>query len=444
MFTTHLKNLALSRLWRLHPKKYSEIWNLFVDTEYTYLLRSEYNPQHLTKKQQQQKLSKVINSALKTPYWREEIPTGLTKKDPAHYWEQIKLTTKKDIKKNFPKKMVNLALSQKRAFLDYTSGSTGEPLGYYRDIAENPYRLALYKRILQRLNFNEGDEVIRLMGKDHMGLENFHTFVESKTKGNLDESLLNFYNKFLIDKKFSILHLYASYALRLAQLLDEKGLPVPTLKGIICTSEAVSEDERKYIERIFNCPVLLHYGMREVGFIADSCTKSNDNGLHINTEYFIVEICDENGHPLPDGESGHIIVTSLCNIIAPLIRYDTGDLGYIENKLCYCGRTLPKMYLEGKSANLITLPDGKKFNPFFLNRFFNKNSNRIEQFQIIRLKTSHFEVRIVPIHNDDNFSDIKNAMEKTLKSTVLIKKVDHIPNNSKSGKRKSFISKIED
>jgi phenylacetate-CoA ligase len=85
---------------------------------------------------------------------------------------------------------------------------------------------------------------------------------------------------------------------------------------------------REKIEQVFHCRVYNRYGSREVGDIA--CEREGVQGFWVAPWGNYVEIVDEQGRRVPDGEEGDILVTSLSNMAMPLIRYKIGDRGVLK------------------------------------------------------------------------------------------------------------------
>ena len=77
------------------------------------------------------------------------------------------------------------------------------------------------------------------------------------------------------------------------------------------------------------------YGSTEIGLIAKECIKQN--GYHICEGHVFVEILGANGEPVPNGEMGNIVVSTLLREGMPMIRYNTEDIGIITEETCECG-----------------------------------------------------------------------------------------------------------
>jgi len=97
---------------------------------------------------------------------------------------------------------------------------------------------------------------------------------------------------------------------------------------------------RTYLQQTLGTKVYDNYGINETALGSFECT--HQCGLHIMEDLYLFEIVDtETGQPLPDGQTGNIVVTSLCRTIPPIIRLNTRDLGrIIATERCECGQPL--------------------------------------------------------------------------------------------------------
>lgn len=128
------------------------------------------------------------------------------------------------------------------------------------------------------------------------------------------------------------------------------------IKVAFVTAERLYDDQREHIAKTFGCKVANGYGGRDAGFIAHECPEG---GMHITAEDVIVEIIDRDGHPLPTGEPGEIVVTHLATSAFPFIRYQTGDMGVLDDRSCPCGRGLPLLKeIQGRTTDLVVAADG--------------------------------------------------------------------------------------
>jgi phenylacetate-CoA ligase len=190
---------------------------------------------------------------------------------------------------------------------------------------------------------------------------------------------------------------YAKDLFTLAQFSVENQQPIERpLRAVYSTAEALTPRMRQVMEGVFHCKVTNRYGCRDAGDMACECVFQT--GLHINPLYTYLEVVDEQGHPLPDGEEGEILITQLHNYSMPLIRYAVGDRGIRQAPTrCACGREWESLLqITGRTADRILLPDGALFNGLFVEDAFDDlpflNRYQVHQISVdtllIKLRSS--------------------------------------------------------
>ncbi len=140
----------------------------------------------------------------------------------------------------------------------------------------------------------------------------------------------------------TILACTPSYAILIAETALEMGVDLRDLplKAGIFGAEPWSENMRKQIEEMIGATAIDIYGLSEVlgPGVASEC--SEQHGLHVNEDHFLIEIVDpETLQPVPDGEMGEVVFTTLTKEGIPVIRYRTRDISRIIPGECACGRT---------------------------------------------------------------------------------------------------------
>ena len=148
------------------------------------------------------------------------------------------------------------------------------------------------------------------------------------------------------DYRSTVLVSTPSYALHIAETLSKMGLNKNDLhlKTGLFGSEPWGEKIRQEIEEKLGIDAVDNYGLSELmgPGIAGECLEKS--GLHVNEDHFYVEIIDpETLKPLPLGEKGELVITTLKREAMPLIRYRTRDVTRLYREKCACGRTLIKM-----------------------------------------------------------------------------------------------------
>lgn len=149
-----------------------------------------------------------------------------------------------------------------------------------------------------------------------------------------------------------------SYALLLAErFLAEKRKP-KALRIAVCGAEAWTTEMRAELERLLGVTATNIYGLTEIigPGVAQECADAKA-GLHIFEDHFLAEIIDSsNGKPVPDGQLGELVLTTLTRDAMPVLRYRTGDITRINRKPCACGRTHARIdWLLGRADDMMTV-----------------------------------------------------------------------------------------
>ncbi|MEC4685151.1 MAG: hypothetical protein VST71_05400 [Nitrospirota bacterium] len=364
---------------------------------------------------------------------------------------QIPVLTKSDIQNNL-KDIVSHSLSTSDLIADRTGGSTGTPLSFYYDKQRQELREAFRIRSNRWSSWDIGEKTAIIWGESRNLSDDF----KSKIKNNVlregihldaysltEKKMVQFASRLRAYEPRTIIA-YASALSLFAKYLSESGITNLHPQGIITSAEALSNDNKQLIERVFNCKVFERYGCRELGPIAGECEIHN--GLHINAESVFVEIlAPETGRPVKDGDVGEIVVTDILNYAMPFIRYKIGDMGRLLKRKCSCGRGLPLMGpIEGRTTDYIKTPEGRIIaGPMAIPLLCDIQG--IMQAQVIQEDINKITIKI---RNNEKFNAdsrnelIKRSREVFGQSFVLsIKYVDSIPCEP-SGKFRFVISRI--
>jgi phenylacetate-CoA ligase len=228
----------------------------------------------------------------------------------------------------------------------------------------------------------------------------------------------------------------------LARLLGNNRDPLPGLSAIIVSAETLYDEWRTVIESCFKVPVYNRYGGRDIHLVAQECPSHK--GLHINSEYLLVEIVKD-GRPVSPGQLGEIVVTRLDNYAMPFIRYRTGDLGIQAIDGCECGRSLPLLQkIEGRVQDAIVTGDGRIVSGLFFAHMM-KDCLDVKEFQVHQLAINRLLILVVP-HAQRPFSSSDRIRRITREymgdnMEILFEIRKEIP-FTRSGKRRITISHI--
>jgi phenylacetate-CoA ligase len=298
------------------------------------------------KSQQEVALRRIIGFCFDhVPYYQRLFESlKLTKSDinTIQDLDKIPVLTKERIK-NEPESFSPKGMRMKIIHSN-TGGTTGSPLKYKMSQECYCRGIALLLRGWGFAGYRPGDRIAVIAGA---------SLVSNKEtiKKRAQELILNYrqYSSYGMDSEILhkyLLHMnqwrpcylrgYASSLYLLAKHIEENSIELAfRMKGIFSTAEVLSINQRELIERIFQMKVFDNYGLNDGGVSAFEC--SEHNGMHIDFERSILQTVDHNG-AVVTGKTGKIIATSLYNTAMPFIRYDTGDLGLIDDtSTCPCG-----------------------------------------------------------------------------------------------------------
>jgi phenylacetate-CoA ligase len=156
--------------------------------------------------------------------------------------------------------------------------------------------------------------------------------------------------RMMLDNQATVVCCTPTYALRMADVAREEGLDLinSPVRALIVAGEPGGSipEVRARIEQAWGARVFDHTGMTEIGAVSFECAQNRGTGVHIIETEFIAEVIDPRTlNPLPDGETGELVLTNLGRWGSPLIRYRTGDQVRLTRGRCACGRWFAR--LEG-------------------------------------------------------------------------------------------------
>jgi len=271
-------------------------------------------------------------------------------------------TVKTDLRDNYPFKMFSMPLDQ-MARVHASSGTTGKPTVVGYSMADLDRWSRLMARSMSAAGLRPGDLVHNAYGYGlftgglgaHYGAEKLGCVVVPVSGGGTERqvTLLN-------DFKPRILCSTPSYALNIAEVAETMGVDIaklPVCRGLF-GAEPWSNELRAELDRrlgIKSCDV---YGLSEImgPGVACECDTTRD-GLHGWEDHFLFEIIDpETLEPLPMGETGELVITTLTKEAMPMIRYRTRDITRLTDEPCTCGRTHVRILrVDGRDDDMMII-----------------------------------------------------------------------------------------
>ncbi len=275
---------------------------------------------------------------------------------------RLPFTTKDDLRSQYPYGFASIPL-QRCVRIHSSSGTTGNPtvvLHSQKDIDLWANQVA---RCMYMVGLRDTDVFQNTSGYGmftgglgfQYGAEKLGALTVPAAAGNSKRQI-----KFIMDFGTTALHIIPSYATRLAEVFQEMNIDprTDTALRIFCMgAEPHSEEQRLRIEKLLGVKAYNCFGMSEMNGpgVAFECTEQK--GLHIWEDYVIAEIIDpQTLQPVPEGEIGELVLTTLQREAMPLIRYRTHDLTRFIPGDCLCGRTHRRIdRFKGRSDDMIIL-----------------------------------------------------------------------------------------
>ena len=230
--------------------------------------------------------------------------------------------------------------------------------------------------------------------------------------------------QFMMDLNATILCSTPSYAAYIGESLKASGYQPEDnhLKAGIFGAEPWTEEMRRDIERSLGIKAFDIYGLTEMSGPGVAFECEEQTGMHINEDHFIAEIINPNtGEPLPLGEKGELVFTSLDKEAFPLLRYRTRDICVLTREKCSCGRTLLKMCKPmGRSDDMMIIRGVNVF-PSQIEAVL-LNAGYAPNYQIIVDRVNNTDTFDINVEmSGDDFSDtpkVITAREKELQGAM--------------------------
>ncbi len=287
----------------------------------------------------------------RVPYYRDQLdalgvrPRDIRSLDDVRH---LPFTDKTALRDTYPFGMFAVDLDHV-VRIHSSSGTTGKPIvvGYTK--GDLSTWTACTARVAASAGITEKDRVQMafLYGMFtggwgmHYGVERIGATVIPAGSGNTERHIM-----MMQDFGTTALVSTPSYALYLAEVGEKAGIDMSSLSlrvGLF-GGEPSGEGMRAEIERRLGIRATDNYGLSEVMGPGVSGECECQCGLHLAEDHFICEIVDPaTGEPLPPGEEGELVITTITKEAFPVLRYRTHDLTALDTAVCACGRTLARM-----------------------------------------------------------------------------------------------------
>ncbi len=396
---------------------------------------------------QMERLRATLEHCMNSPFYKKRFAdNGLTVDsirclDDLH---KIPFTTKQDLRDTYPFGIASVPLS-KCTRLHSSSGTTGNPTVILHTAKDLDQWANAVARCLWMVGCRPEDVFQNTSGYGmftgglgfQYGAEKLGMLTVPAAAGNTLRQL-----KFFTDFGTTVVHAIPSYAARIYEVMVEKGIDPrrdTKLRTLVIGAEPHSEDTRKRIENMLGVKAYNSFGMSEMCGPGVAFECKEQNGLHIWEDYYIVEIVDPDTlEPVPDGEVGELVLTTINREAMPLLRYRTRDLTRILPGDCPCGRQHKRLdRMKGRSDDMIILK-GVNIFPIQIETVLMQYEDLASDYLITLETLADNDAMTVDVEMKDIFIDdygklqaLEKDITRRLRDEILITpKVRLVPKNS--------------
>lgn len=367
-------------------------------------------------------------------YGKRLREAGISKVETAEDFTKLPFSEKKDLRDAYP---LGLTVTPEEEIvrIHSSSGTTGLPviIPYTRKDVDDWGEM--FKRCYEMAGITKRDRIQITPGYGlwtagigfQNGAEKLGAMVIPMGPGNTNKQL-----QMMTDLKSTVLCATSSYALLLAEEIEKRGIKdqVYLKKGVI-GSERWGDKMRKRISDELGIELYDIYGLTEIYGPGIGISCKYDTGMHYWDDYLYLEIINPTtGEPVPDGEMGEIVITTLVKEGAPLIRYRTHDLSCIIPGECPCGSKFPRIgVIMGRTDDMMKIKGVNVF-PSQIEEILQTFPEVSGEYQI---RISHLDGRdtmrlYVETNGHVDFNNLSKRIAETVKSkigfTPLVKVVE--------------------
>ncbi|MHC1789693.1 MAG: phenylacetate--CoA ligase family protein [Solidesulfovibrio sp.] len=393
------------------------------------------------------RLRQTLTQAAKSPFYsRRFAEVGF---DPASVTSladvsRIPFTTKQDLRDSYPDAMLAMPLSE-MVRMHASSGTTGTPTVIYHTQNDLDWWASLMARCMYMAGLRRTDVFQNMSGYGlftgglgiHYGAERLGCLTIPAGAGNSHRQI-----KLLTDFKVTGIHIIPSYALYLSAVFAELGIDPKSLSLRIALvgAEPYTEETRQRLQDLYGIKAYNSYGLSEMNGPGVAFECREQHGMHVWEDAYLAEIVDPaTGEPVPDGELGELVMTTLGREGMPVVRYRTRDMTRFLTGECPCGRVHRRIdRLHGRCDDMLIIK-GVNIFPMQIERVLMAMPEVGQDYQIVLERDGYIDnIRVrVEIRDEYFVEDMRQlgALQKRiaarLRDELLVTpKVELVERNS--------------
>jgi phenylacetate-CoA ligase len=370
---------------------------------------------------QQQRLTDILNFAQANIPFYKSIESKSD--NPFENIKHFPILSKTKINENLD---ILLAKPKESLVAESSSGSSGIQGTVYMDKSAQASQRAMQMLWFEWSGYQMGDSILQTGMTLNRGFikraKDLLLDTEYIPAFNLDPESINAVLKKIENSPRQYLFGYASSLYVLAQTAQDLGISNIQFDYAVSWGDKLFPHYREKIREVFNCETIDTYGCTEGAMIAAQCRQGK---FHLSTNQCFIEIVDDEGNAVPNGQIGKVLATRLDNFAMPLIRYYLGDLAILEtpdNQFCGCGRQSPLLrQVVGRDTDIVRTRSGKQMIVHFFTAIF-EFIPEIRQFKVVQKNLDGIEIHYIPgeSFNSNVLENIENKIHTHLQEKFPI------------------------
>lgn len=431
-FYSHIPSWALkaaSEVYYAIPE--SKRYGSDFAAAYAQLAQTEYMSRADREEMVNQRFLHIFQEAFAhVPYYRKLYQEyGIDSNTVKDIRDIVKLPViDKETVRTHQKEMISEKSNPSKLMYMTTSGSTGNPLGFYQPRSMVMIEWAYVMHIWKRIGCTPSSSRLVLRGKKLHGNTDGRPYYYDKLRRelscdifNMTEENMESYCQAIEQYHPEFIHGYMSAIVLLAKYISgRKGGIDHRFKGILAVSENVLQEQRTFAEKVFGAHVLSFYGHSERLIIAGECEKTSQ--YHVEPLYGYCELLNKDGLP---SDTGEITATGFLNDAMPFIRYRTGDRASWETDApCPCGRSHMRWReLSGRDVEALVARDGSWFPLTAIDGIHTSDFDNVIRYRFTQSEPGEVQMDIMPssTYVEQNGETIRKMLEGRVNGKIHIR-----------------------